>query len=209
MREKHYRTYHFPWSEGVSSDDRVLDSTDQFNTHRVVITEKRDGECTTLYPDGYVHARSIDGNNHPWQSVIKAIWRERCYELPKGWRIVGENLYAQHTLRYDDLVDWIEIFAIITENNTVLSWKDTIEWCELLCLQTVPVLWEGIWDECKIKNIQHHLNLEIKEGYVCRISKSFEASQWNYWVGKFVRKGHVQTDEHWTKNWVPNSRGKI
>lgn len=137
---KHPRTLHLPWSNVEDSTDKVLPSVSQFENQEVVITEKRDGKNTSLYPYGLIHARSLDGRNHPWQDVIKAEWAQKCFNLPKGWRVVGENLRAEHSIRYENLKSWLEVFTLFNESNQVLSWKDTVEWCELLDLSLVPVL---------------------------------------------------------------------
>ena len=54
---------HLPWSEGVDEQtDRVLsheDVVESFQGRDVVVTEKMDGENTSMYRD-YVHARSLD-----------------------------------------------------------------------------------------------------------------------------------------------------
>ena len=205
--KKHFRTFHLPWSEGMSSDDKVLPVVDQFKGLEVVITEKRDGECTSLYRDGTVHARSIDGTQYPWQSYVKSMWSKNCFDLPEDWRVVGENLYARHSIAYHSLASWFEVFAIFTENGTVLSWDKMEEWCDLLSLETVPVLWRGVWNENEIREFHKTLDLEKQEGYVVRISGRFNQDNWSCWVGKWVRKGHVQTDVHWTKNWVTNKLG--
>ena len=55
---KYPRTYHLPWSS-PSSDDRVASSLNHFVGQEVVVTEKLDGENTSLYND-YVHARSLE-----------------------------------------------------------------------------------------------------------------------------------------------------
>lgn len=208
MKIKFPRTYHLPWSEEVHGDDKVLKSTVQFEGHRVVVTEKRDGECTSMYRDGTVHARSIDGTGYPWQSQIKAMWRERCLDLPEGWRVVGENLYARHSIGYSNLKAWIEVFAIFDQDNFVLSWDSMVEWCSLLGLDPVPVLWRGQWNEKKVRSFHETLDLNRQEGYVLRVVNQFHFESWKHFVGKWVRKGHVQTDTHWTKSWVANSLGE-
>ena len=48
-RVKYPRTYHLPYSKGYTSDDKVLTSDNQFQTMDVVVTEKMDGENTTIY----------------------------------------------------------------------------------------------------------------------------------------------------------------
>ena len=72
--QKYPRIHHLPWSPGASSDDRVLSSTAQFDGKNVVVTEKVDGENTSIYSNGCFHARSIDGRFHaPTQWPIRGI----------------------------------------------------------------------------------------------------------------------------------------
>lgn len=208
MRIKYPRTCHLPWSLGISSDDKVIESLDRFYGKYIVCTEKRDGECTTSYHDGYLHARSIDGDNHPWQSWLKRFWQERCYDLPEGWRICGENLYAKHSISYE-LEVYFEGFSIWDDSNLCLSWKDTIEWFGLLGIKPVPILYEGIFDENLLKNIANKIDNAKCEGYVIRLANSFNYTQFTSSVAKFVRKNHVQTDQHWSKTWVKNSLNTI
>ncbi len=57
---KYHRTPHLPFSEGATSDDKILKTDDHFyRMEDVVVTIKMDGENTTVYPDGTFHARSI------------------------------------------------------------------------------------------------------------------------------------------------------
>ena len=100
-----------------------MKSISQFEGREVVVTEKRDGENTSLYRNGIIHARSLDGRNHPWQDVIKAKWAKVCYLLPEGWRVVGENLRAEHSIRYETLSDWLEVFALFDQYNNVYPGK--------------------------------------------------------------------------------------
>jgi hypothetical protein len=59
MRIKYPRTPHLPWSPGATSDDIYQGNTSYFENKVVVVTEKMDGENTSIYRD-FVHARSID-----------------------------------------------------------------------------------------------------------------------------------------------------
>ena len=45
---KYPRTMHLPFSEGVTSDDKMIKSLDAFQNCRVIVTEKMDGENTTI-----------------------------------------------------------------------------------------------------------------------------------------------------------------
>ena len=42
---------------------------------------------------------------------------------------------------------------------------------------------------------------DTKEGVVVRRVHEFGADDFSKNVVKYVRENHVQTDEHWTKNW--------
>ena len=96
------------------------------------------------------------------------------------------------------------VFNIWDERNVALDWDTTVAYCEMLGLTTVPVLYRGPWDEAKIRALETTLSDEKNEGYVVRITDSITYSGWRRHAAKFVRKAHVRTDEHWTRNWVPN-----
>ena len=119
-RYKYPRTFHIPGSPGATSDDKVLSNLDHFEGQEVVITEKMDGENTTIYPD-YLHSRSLDSNNHPSRNWVKRLQGEIGYKIPKGLRICGENVFAQHAISYDKLPSYFLVFSI-WEGNTCLSW---------------------------------------------------------------------------------------
>lgn len=46
-----------------------------------------------------------------------------------------------------------------------------------------------------IKNIK--INTKIQEGFVMRLSSEFMLDDFQKSVVKWVRMGHIQTDEHW------------
>lgn len=203
-RFKHPRTFHLPWSKSLINDDKEIETLAGFLGRHVVVTEKRDGECTTLYKDGYIHARSIDGNGHPWQDHIKAQWRNVCWMLPDGYRVIGENLYASHSIPYDNLEQYFEVFAIVNHCNKFLSWYDTAFWAKKLSLITVPVLTGGEWDQDLLIQLADELDPETQEGYVVRVESSIAYDAWRVLAAKYVREKHVQSDEMWWKTWVPN-----
>lgn len=203
QRFSYPRTYHLPWSPGSTSDDKFIKSLDAFDGQRVIVTEKRDGENTTLYPDGYVHARSIDGTGKEYQSWVVSKWSEVAYQLDADLRVCGENLYARHSVSYDNLESYFEVFGVYSPTHA-LSWDETTILADLLDLKMVPVLFDGVWDEKIIRGLCERVVTEGGEGIVVRIADSFETSEFDRKVAKYVRANHVQTDQHWTKNWVPN-----
>jgi hypothetical protein len=189
MRRKYPRTPHLSWSESISEDDIV--GEDIFPGRDVVITEKMDGENTSLYND-YYHARSINSGNHPSRDYVKSLWGSIKKDIPDGFRICGENLFAKHSIHYKSLKAYFLVFSI-WNNDVCLSWKDTVDYCSLLGLLTVPVLYEGLYNKSKLPLV----NPEEQEGYVIRSSTSFEYNTFADNVRKYVRKTHVQTNEHW------------
>ena len=93
------------------------------------------------------------------------------------------------------------MFSIWDENNRCLSWQETEEYCHMLDLRTVPVLFVGKWKEEDWKNFQitHHQGDEC-EGYVVRVSRDFRYAEFKRCVAKYVRPCHVKTDKHWSRN---------
>ena len=103
-RYKYPRTYHLPFSVGATSDDKVLSTDKCFAGKRVVVTEKMDGENTTIYRDGF-HARSIDSAHAPYHSMLLRDISAFQYMIPTGMRICGEYMYARHSIAYKNLED--------------------------------------------------------------------------------------------------------
>lgn len=192
---KYPRTWHLPWTGSSTKDDRILKDVSQFEGQDVVVTEKLDGENSTLYRD-YFHARSLDGNDHWTQNWLKNFHAGFKFDIPEGWRVCGENLFALHSIPYDSLSSYFFCFSIWNNRNRCLSWDDTLEWCDLLGIQHVPVLWEGKFDAEAIKAIK--LDTEKQEGYVVRVRRAFDYGEFSKCMAKFVRFNHVRGTVH---NW--------
>ena len=194
------RTYHLPFSYGRTEDDRVIPNCSQFEGKEVVVTVKMDGENTTGYSDGYIHARSLDSQNHPSRNWVKNFLSNKLFELPEDWRICGENLFAKHSIHYKSLASYFYVFSIWENKNFCLSWDETVEWCKMLDLQIVPTLYRGIWNEQIIKNLYTPtMNGEECEGFVVRLTDTFPYGNFRKSVAKFVRESHVRTNQHWIK----------
>ncbi len=201
---KYPRTHHLPWSN-PSKDDKVTPSLDKLSNREVVVTLKLDGEQTNMYYD-FIHARSLEFITGEDRGRVKAIWGQCRWDIPEGWRVCGENVYAKHSIHYKNLDSYFYVFSIWNEKNECLSWDKTIEWAELLGLKTVPVLYEGPFDEEKIKDLyQEEYDGNTMEGYVVRPKDMFTYGEFRHVVAKFVRPNHVTTDSHWRhKAIVPN-----
>ncbi|AWB43739.1 2'-5' RNA ligase [Paenibacillus sp. CAA11] len=211
MLMKYPKTMHLPWSRSYTDDDKILRDVKAFEGKEVVVTEKMDGENTTMYLD-YIHARSIDSKDHLSRHVVKTIHAGIKYRIPEGFRLCGENVYAKHSIRYEQLPSYFMLFSIWDDRNVCLSWGDTEALAEELGLPTVPVLYRGPWDETLIRQ-ECYTGKSVcggeQEGYVVRLADAFPYDEFKQSLAKFVRKNHVQTDEHWLSKPVePNGLAK-
>jgi hypothetical protein len=202
MLYKHPRTKHAPWSKTVSSDDKIMFDYSVFEGKRVIITEKMDGENTTGYPNFISHARSMDSKNHPSRNWFKTWWAKRCFKLPEGWRVCGENVYATHSIAYTELTSYFYGFSVYNSDNILLDWDSTLKVFSSLKITPVPVLYDGIFTNEVAFNLRNgwlsNTDNPQFEGYVIRLADSIAYDDYTNSVMKYVRANHVQeTDEHW------------
>jgi hypothetical protein len=217
IKYKYNRTPHLPWSENADLDDIFIEDIHQFDGKEVIVGEMVDGEGTTIAKD-YIHARSLDGRYHISRHWVKNLWNNIRHDIPDGWRICGENMYACHTVMYRKLPSYFLVFGIYNEKNECISWDDTLDICDMLGLDIVPELYRGIYDEEKVKacftgiskfdgvvenpaynsdlleqkeideQMLGHYFLPAQEGYVVRSVGSFHYNDFAKNVGKFVSK---------------------
>ncbi|WP_248964753.1 RNA ligase family protein [Sphaerisporangium perillae] len=193
MRVHYPRTPHLPWSPGAASDDVRARGLSGLAGREVVITEKLDGENTTMYPDG-LHARSLDSAHHPSRAWVKALHGRIAKAIPPGGRVCGENLYARHSIAYRDLEGWFYAFSV-WNGDFCLDWDQTVRFTRRLGIPVPRVLWRGTFDERVLRALR--LDTARHEGYVVRTVEGFQHEEFAHRVAKWVRPGHVRTDEHW------------
>jgi hypothetical protein len=204
-RVKYPRTRHLPNSPGATSDDVHLSDLRALEAGEVVLTEKMDGENTTIGP-GYVHARSVDSAAHESRTWVRALAGELRSEIPDGMRVCGENLYARHSIGYHQLPAYFLVFNI-WQDDLCLDWDSTQEWAELLGLHCVPVLYRGAFPgpEGLLRSWTASRDTEQSEGFVVRTARSFGRDEFGTHLAKWVRPSHVRTDQHWmTAQVIPN-----
>ena len=192
---KYPSTPHLPFSQGLQRDDTRITTLDYLNGREVVVTEKMDGENCSMYYD-HIHARSLDSRHHPSRDWVKNFWSTIKHDIPQGYRICGENLYAQHSVSYDSLSSYFMGFSV-WNGTQCLSWNDTQEFFELLGIQSVPVLYRGVFDMDLLERMAEGFDVENKEGFVVRVAEGFDYSEFDTHVAKWVRSDHVQTSKHW------------
>lgn len=201
--KKYGRTFHLPISPGATSDDKIMSSLDGLMVEDLVVTEKMDGENTTIHAGGS-HARSPDSRYHPSRDWLKAFAAGISPYLTEGERIVGENLYARHSVAYDALPAYFLGFAWIVDEE-VQPWDLTLARFEELGVQAVPTLYRGPYRKGLFDSLAKSLDLTRQEGFVVRTAEAFMESAMPERVGKYVREGHVQSELHWMKaELIPN-----
>ncbi|MEV5785342.1 RNA ligase family protein [Streptomyces sp. NPDC048448] len=207
MRVHYPRTPHLPWSPGATSDDVRVADLAGLRDLEVVVTEKLDGENTTLYADG-LHARSLDSAHHPSRAWVKALQGRIGAALPPGWRVCGENLYARHSIAYTELDSWFYGFSV-WDGERCLGWDRTVRFLRRLGVPVPRVLWRGVLDERAVRALRVlRLDPARQEGYVVRTVEGFGHEEFGRRVAKWVRPGHVRTDTHWMHaEVVANGRG--
>lgn len=195
---KYPRTYHLIWSH-LLKDDRMLLNHDHFIGKRVIVTLKMDGENTTMYND-YIHARSLNSGSHETRNWVKGLWAQISYMIDDNMRICGENLYAVHSVKYTNLKSYFNLFSIWIDN-TCLSWDETVEYAGILGLETVPVIYDGVYDEKAIKEAFKPYEKD-NEGYVLRLADEFTYGNFRRSVGKYVRPEFRQMLNNSHGHWI-------
>jgi len=203
---KYPRTFHLPFSPEVHADDKVHQDAAFLVDRDVVITEKLDGGNYCLWR-GATYARSTGQETvHPSFSFIKA--KHASKTLNEDYCFYGENLQAVRSIEYDGLEDFFWLFAV-REGSTWLGWEEIEEVSAVLEFHMVPVLYRGTFSaldaiqEWMDSNIGEPIALgPTREGFVIRTVAAFEDRDFQLHTAKYVRRGHVQSEQHWSKNWV-------
>jgi hypothetical protein len=201
------------------NDDRIItqEGLDKLMSHpSIMVSLKMDGENTSIYPDATTHARSVDSGFHPsraWIRQYAATISPFMAEIG-DFRLCGENMYALHSIPYEDLESYFLLFSIWNED-FCYGWGDT---CSLIsrinylvpdeyAIHTVPVVYYGPSSGFDLREFSETFMEKYPghEGFVVRNADSFMLSDFENSIAKFVRRNHVQTDEHWMlKEVTPN-----
>lgn len=218
ISRKYGRTYHFPFSPGTTSDDRIHHDYWEVisGIDTVIHTEKLDGENNCISQYG-VFARSHAAPTvSPWTSFLRQKWELIKRDLG-DYEIFGENLYAIHSIEYSNIDSHYYVFGV-REHDQWLSWEETEFIAAAFDFPIVPVLKECsdlsdrlLFEQDVLELISQPSTfgsfdpltgkLCTMEGIVTKNINAYSVSDFADNVFKYVRKGHVKTDEHWTRNW--------
>lgn len=128
---------------------------------------------------------------------MKALQGRVGARIPEGWRVCGENMFARHSIPYEELESFFYGFSV-WDGEHCLDWDRTVAFLRDLGIPVPPVLWRGVFDARAEKTLRAlKLDTGRQEGYVVRPADGFGAADFRCLVAKWVRPGHVQTDTHW------------
>jgi hypothetical protein len=135
--------------------------------------------------------------------MVKSEASRFAFDIPTGWRVCGEDLYAKHSIAYHNLPSFFMGFHVWNERNVCLSWDETLEWFQLLGINPVTERWRGTFDERTIRNLPLP-DTANWEGYVVRVARSFSYGEYPRCVGKWVRPNHNHLHNQRSAPVIPN-----
>jgi hypothetical protein len=217
ISRKYGRTYHYPFSPGTSSDDRINHTywQDISKIDTIIHTEKLDGENNCLSQYGVFARSHAASTTSAWSRAIRERWELMKNDLG-DIEIFGENLYAIHSIEYRKLEHHYYVFGVRVFD-TWLSWEEVKFYAAMFDFPTVPEL-QIVKPADELSFRQRVMALVAQnsaldsydiatqarctcEGVVSRNAAEYRVDDFAHHVFKYVRKGHVKTNEHWTRNW--------
>lgn len=219
LSQKYGRTYHYPFSPGTTSDDRINHTywEDIQKIDTLIHTEKLDGENNCLNRFGVFARSHAAPTTSAWTNQIRERWELIKRDLG-DIELFGENLYAIHSIEYPQIESYYYIFAVRCLDKW-LSWEEVKFYAALFDFPIVPelsiqnvkdltseIIENQILGWAKEPSIFGSVDTQTgkdctREGIVSRNSGEYFVKDFPHNVFKYVRKGHVKTDEHWTRNW--------
>lgn len=204
---KYPRTYHLPYSQSKTSDDKISNDINNLIDSEIIITEKLDGSNSCITKNSaYGRSHAIPTEN-AWDVKLRELQSNIGSYLDDDVYLFGENMEGIHSIEYTNLKSYFYLFGV-RDNNIWITWDQVEEYAYLLDLKTVPVLFKGVvGTEKELKEIIDSLVTNPselggeREGIVIRTTGLFHNDDFKGNVVKWVRKDHVQTDEHWSRNW--------
>ncbi len=207
---KYPKTPYWPWSPAIGREDGVHADPQRFVGEPVVVTEKLDGGNTLLHA-GKVYGRSVSvPSSDKWMAMVKKhhAWKVREPDV----YLYGEDIYGVHSIEYDPVPEreTFYAFALRDGEGAFASFEELEVYAKPREIPVVPVLFRGSFQSVAgIRAFMERAQGEssalggAREGVVLRLARGFPALEFPSNVCKSVRAGHVQSDEHWSRDWRP------
>lgn len=220
---KYPHTPYFDFSPAVSEKDRkrkdVYINLEDLLNKPLVFTIKMDGSNLGMTREK-VFARNGMDARHKSFDLAKSFHNKIKKEIPEDEIWFGEWLYAKHSIKYTNLESYYQLFAVyfVEEDYwTGISWIK--HRAEMHNFKMVPLLTRDYMHGPQygdIKTLKQVIQQEGdrvirggQEGIVVRTRDGFYTKDINQSMAKYVRKDHVQTDEHWKTQKIERNLLKI
>ena len=210
MNARFPRIPYWPYSPSIGRDDGVHRDPRRFVDEPVVVTEKLDGGNTLLHA-GKVYGRSVSApSNAKWMAMVKKhhAWKVNEPDI----YLYGEDIYGVHSITYDPVPEQetFYAFALRHSDGAFASFTEVEAFARQRKIPVVPVLFRGrfqsVADIRAFFEYSHRRPSVLggaREGVVLRLARGFSEDEFSNNLCKSVRVGHVQTDDHWVRNWRP------
>ena len=129
-----------------------------------------------------------------------------------GVYLYGEDIYGVHSIAYEPVPEreTFHAFALRDGNGAFASFSELEAYAKQRQIPVVPVLCKGCFRSVtEVRAFVERAHGEssalggAREGVVLRLARGFPGPEFKSNVCKSVRRFHVRTDEHWTRNWSP------
>ena len=207
---KYPRTPYWPHSPTIGRGDAVHAEPERFVGRSVVVTEKLDGGNVLIH-QGKVYGRSVSSESAgKWMAMVKKhhAWKVTDPDV----YLHGEDIYGVHSIEYGAVREdeTFHAFALRNSRGDFRSMAALERFAAARRIPVVPVVYRGAFRsvaELRAFIAGEHAKPSAlggkREGVVIRVAEGFRRSEFARNVCKSVRKDHVQTDRHWTRNWRP------
>lgn len=195
------RTPHLKGSKGTPDD---IFKDDCSYKGLMIATEKMDGVNLTITNKSW-YLRSGNNKNQNWTYPINNFFYFIKDKISDDYSLLGESLYWSKSIYYNNLEKDYYLFGI-NKNNKILEWKKTKQIAKEL---DIPIVKEvskiGYFNEV-VKEAKEELKKNPNmEGFVVRPIESFNFSDYEEVVRKFVREDFIGTRESKGKNNIKNN----
>ena len=210
VNAKFPKTLYWPGSPSIGREEAVHADPNRFVGTPVVVTEKLDGSNTLLHA-GKVYGRSMSAPSEgKWMAMVK---KHHAWKVTEPYvYLFGEDIYGVHSIAYGPVPEdrTFYAFALRDRDGAFAPFAELEDYAERREIPVVPVLFRGCFRSVEdirafVERAQRERSVlgGEREGIVLRLADGFPARAFRDAVCKSVRADHVQSDEHWTKNWRP------
>ncbi len=215
-------TPHLATLDGIEiRDDKVLSKSarDEFLQHDLVVEEKVDGANlgVSFDSEGNIRVQNRGSYLHlpgsgqwkklrEWLAPRTDVLFDR---LSDRFILFGEWCYAQHSVFYDRLPDWLLGFDLYDkQSGRFLSTGHRDEFFKKMCIAQVPIIAHGHFTYPGIMKLLSKSKLadQPAEGLYLR----FDQNDWLAQRAKLVRPAFIQSvEQHWSHSAIKPNRLRL